>query len=166
VSTPLRRALWARDRRCTFPGCSNKRYVDAHHIRHWADGGETTLENLTLLCSHHHRALHEGRFRIRRDADGAFYFQRPDGRAIPKAGYRLGDILDDDVGGEWLVDTESHAATSAESDSGGFGYEMQPSAEGFTTSSFGDRNPSAEVREARALYRVRPERACPATTMA
>jgi hypothetical protein len=33
---------------------------DAHHIEHWADGGATSLDNLTLLCSHHHRLLHEG----------------------------------------------------------------------------------------------------------
>ncbi|MGQ0834472.1 MAG: DUF222 domain-containing protein, partial [Gammaproteobacteria bacterium] len=51
VSTPLKRALWSRDRGCTFPGCRNKRYVDAHHIRHWAEGGDTSVENLTLLCS-------------------------------------------------------------------------------------------------------------------
>ena len=97
VSTPLKRALWSRDRGCTFPGCPNRRYIDAHHIRHWADGGETSLENLTLLCSHHHRALHEGRFAIRRDTLGAIYFQRADGRVIPKGGYRLDDMLDDDV---------------------------------------------------------------------
>jgi Domain of unknown function (DUF222)/HNH endonuclease len=56
VSTPLKRALWSRDRHCSFPGCHNRRYVDAHHIRHWASGGETSLDNLTLLCSHHHTA--------------------------------------------------------------------------------------------------------------
>jgi hypothetical protein len=77
VSTPLKRALWSRDRGCTFPGCRNTRYVDAHHIRHWADGGDTSLENLTLLCSHHHRALHEGRFAVRHDAHGAIYFRVP-----------------------------------------------------------------------------------------
>lgn len=47
VSTPLRRALWARDRGCTFPGCHRKRYVDGHHIEHWADGGETSSGNMT-----------------------------------------------------------------------------------------------------------------------
>ena len=60
VSTPLKRALWSRDRGCSFPGCHNTRYVDAHHIHHWADGGDTSLENLTLLCTHHHTLLHEG----------------------------------------------------------------------------------------------------------
>jgi hypothetical protein len=69
--------------------------VDAHHIEHWADGGATSLENLTLLCSHHYRLLHEGGFRIRRDVQGRLYFQRPDGRVIPRFGYPLADMRDD-----------------------------------------------------------------------
>jgi hypothetical protein len=100
VSTPLKRALWSRDRGCSFPGCNNTRYVDAHHIRHWANGGDTSLDNLTLLCSQHHRLLHEGGFKIRRDHDGAIYFQRADGRAIPRFGYRLDDMRDDFVTAE------------------------------------------------------------------
>ena len=97
VSTALKRALWARDRGCTFPGCGNKRFVDVHHVRHWADGGETSADNLTLLCSYHHRLLHEGGFRIAMGADGGRCFQRPDGRMIPRSGYRLDDVLDDGV---------------------------------------------------------------------
>ena len=58
ISPALRRALAARDRRCRFPGCGNRR-VDAHHIRHWADVGRTALDNLVLLCRRHHRAVHE-----------------------------------------------------------------------------------------------------------
>jgi hypothetical protein len=95
VSTPLKRALWSRDRGCSFPGCHHTRYVDAHHIHHWADGGDTSLANLTLQCSHHHTLLHEGRFTIRRDHDGAIYFRRADGRVIPRLGYRLDDLRDD-----------------------------------------------------------------------
>jgi hypothetical protein len=57
----LSQALWARDKGCTFPGCHRTRFVDGHHVRHWADGGETSLENLLLLCTRHHRAVHEGR---------------------------------------------------------------------------------------------------------
>jgi hypothetical protein len=97
VSTALKRALWSRDRGCTFPGCANKRYVHAHHVHHWVDGGETSADNLTLLCSYHHRLLHEGGYRIASDANGDRYFRRPDGRAIPRCGYRLGDVLDDGV---------------------------------------------------------------------
>ena len=55
VSTSLRRALWSRDRGCTFPGCHRTRFVDAHHVQHWVDGGETSVDNLVLLCSYHHQ---------------------------------------------------------------------------------------------------------------
>ncbi len=58
IPPSLRRALEARDRGCRFPGCG-LRFTDAHHVRHWADGGETSLDNLLLLCSHHHRLVHE-----------------------------------------------------------------------------------------------------------
>jgi len=95
VPTRIKRALWARDRGCAFPGCDRKHYVDAHHIEHWADGGATSLDNLTLLCSHHHRLLHEGGFAIRRDSNGDLYFRRPDGRVIPRFGYRLDDMHDE-----------------------------------------------------------------------
>jgi hypothetical protein len=94
VTTALKRALWARDRHCSFPGCHNRCYVDAHHIEHWAEGGQTCLTNLTLLCTFHHTLLHEGGFKIRRDGEGAIYFQRPDGRVIPRFGYRLDDMRD------------------------------------------------------------------------
>jgi hypothetical protein len=100
VSTALRRALWSRDRGCTFPGCGRAHYVDAHHIRHWADGGDTSLENTMLLCTHHHKLLHEGGFTIRRDENGGLYFRRPDGRVIPRAGYRAVDMIDDAIGAE------------------------------------------------------------------
>ena len=72
ISPALRRALRARDRGCRFPGCENHRFVDAHHVRHWAHGGATTLSNLVLLCRQHHRAVHEGGYRL--DANGRFHY--------------------------------------------------------------------------------------------
>ncbi len=63
ISPALRRALEARDRGCRFPGCG-LRFTDAHHVRHWADGGETSLGNLLLLCSHHHRLVHEQGWKV------------------------------------------------------------------------------------------------------
>lgn len=82
VPPALRRALRSRDRCCRFPGCTQSRFVDAHHIHHWAHGGETKLANLVLLCRHHHRLLHEGGFAVERTPAGGLRFRRPDGRAI------------------------------------------------------------------------------------
>lgn len=78
----LRRALSARDKGCRFPGCHHKRFIDGHHIRHWAHGGDTCLANLVQLCSHHHRLVHEGGYVVSPTADG-FEFLRPDGSRIP-----------------------------------------------------------------------------------
>jgi hypothetical protein len=82
IPPALRRALNARDRGCRFPGCSNTRYVDGHHIHHWAQGGETKLSNLVQLCRFHHRQVHEGRVVIQRLDEGALRFLRPDGQSF------------------------------------------------------------------------------------
>ncbi len=84
VPPALRRALNARDRGCRFPGCGSRRFLDAHHIEHWADGGATDLDNLLQLCGHHHRLLHEGGYRITRGPGGRLRFHRRDGRPIPE----------------------------------------------------------------------------------
>ena len=60
IPLAIRRALQRRDGGCRFPGCTCSRFVDAHHITHWADGGETGMDNLVLLCRRHHRMVHEG----------------------------------------------------------------------------------------------------------
>jgi hypothetical protein len=95
VPAAIRRALWARDKGCTFPGCRNSRFVDAHHVRHRSAGGETRLDNLLLLCSRHHRLVHEGGFRIDTDFQDSWIFRRPDGIAVPACGYRNADRVDD-----------------------------------------------------------------------
>jgi hypothetical protein len=59
IPPAIRRALEVRDRGCRFPGCG-LRFTDAHHVKHWADGGDTCLDNCVLLCRHHHRLVHEG----------------------------------------------------------------------------------------------------------
>ncbi len=97
VPTAIKRALRARDKGCVFPGCHHKRFVDAHHIQHWSAGGETSLENLLLLCERHHQLVHEGGFRIERDYQNRWFFKRPDGRAVPSCGYRAQDMIDDDI---------------------------------------------------------------------
>jgi len=86
VPPPINRALRRRDGGCRFPGCTASRFVDAHHIRHWADGGETSLENLVLLCRHHHRLVHEGGFGLAREAGGRISFMNPKGKMIPDNG--------------------------------------------------------------------------------
>ncbi len=134
VSTPLRRALYARDRGCTFPGCHRKRYLDGHHLKHWINGGETNPDNMTLLCTSHHRMLHEGGFRIVTEADNSLRFITADGRTIPRGGYRLEDFVDDDIGGE---------------------ADGEPSAEGFCTTPVQREWERAEVREPAAVYRLR-----------
>lgn len=82
ISPALRRALNARDRGCRFPGCPNTRYVDAHHIRHWAHGGETKPSNLVSLCRFHHRQVHEGRVAIHVLDDGALRFRKLTGESF------------------------------------------------------------------------------------
>jgi hypothetical protein len=84
IPAALRRALIARDTRCQFPGCTARR-CDGHHIRHWADGGPTSLDNLILLCRRHHRAVHEEGFTVVRAGDGAPVFYRPDGTRVEVA---------------------------------------------------------------------------------
>ena len=85
VPGPLLRALKLRDHnRCRFPGCPHQRYVEAHHVEHWIDGGETRLSNLVLLCSAHHRLLHHGAFHITVEDDG-FAFVSRDGEVIEPA---------------------------------------------------------------------------------
>ena len=60
VPGPLRRAVVARDRGCSFPGCDRSpRWTDAHHLRHWSYGGPTALDNLALVCGFHHGELHK-----------------------------------------------------------------------------------------------------------
>jgi Domain of unknown function (DUF222)/HNH endonuclease len=83
VPPSLRRALRTRDGRCRFPGCENRRFVDAHHIRHWARGGETAIDNLVLLCRRHHRLVHEGGYSVEALANGELEFRYPWGGPFP-----------------------------------------------------------------------------------
>jgi hypothetical protein len=83
VSRRLRRALLRRDgQRCRFPGCEHTRWLHAHHIWHWTDGGPTDLANLVALCSYHHTLVHEGGWSIDGDPHGHIAFVSPDGRRI------------------------------------------------------------------------------------
>ena len=81
VSAGLRRGLVLRDGGCRFPGCGRPQaWCDAHHIVHWAKGGQTNLGNLVLLCRPHHRAIHE-RFRVEMNGDRPAFW-RADGARL------------------------------------------------------------------------------------
>ena len=84
VSAAQRIALVARDGGCI--GCgANPNWCQAHHIRHWAHGGTTDIDNLCLLCSHcHHHEVHTNGADIIRGPDGKFSLQRPDQRPPPQ----------------------------------------------------------------------------------
>mgnify|MGYP000055140543 CR=1 FL=1 len=83
IPPALRRALQHRDRSCRFPGC-HVRVGEGHHVRHWAQGGPTTLSNLALLCRRHHRAVHEEGYQLERMPGGALQFRRPNGWLLPE----------------------------------------------------------------------------------
>ena len=117
IPPPMRRALRLRDGGCRFPGCTNTRFVDGHHIKHWADGGETSLENLVTLCRHHHRLVHEGGFVCEKAAGGEIRFK--DQRARPLTdGPMLPGVADHQAIQAWLdreffeanIDSETCAA--------------------------------------------------------
>jgi len=82
IPPAIRRALWARDGGCRFPGCGS-RHAEGHHIVHWALGGKTSLDNLVLLCHAHHKAVHEGGFVVRMGRYGQPYFLDLNGCRIP-----------------------------------------------------------------------------------
>ena len=84
VPPHIRRALEERDRGCRYPGCAC-RFTDAHHVKHWADGGETSLANTVLLCRRHHRLVHEGGTRMALDRDGKAVFFTREGQVIASA---------------------------------------------------------------------------------
>jgi 5-methylcytosine-specific restriction endonuclease McrA len=85
IPPAIRRALQRRDQGCRFPGCTCSRFVDAHHITHWADGGETNMDNLVLLCRRHHRLVHEEGFGVHTLVDGQIFFTDQQGQHLPDA---------------------------------------------------------------------------------
>ena len=97
VPASLLRLLRHRDGGCRFPGCTRTRWIHAHHVRHWADGGPTDLDNLVTMCSAHHRFVHEGGWRIEGHPGGDLRFVHPDGHRLrvgpaglrPEVGWRF-----------------------------------------------------------------------------
>jgi hypothetical protein len=78
-----RRVLAARDGGCTFPGCdAPAHWCDAHHIQHWQHGGRTDLNNLALLCRHHHGVTHRTGWHMAIDSDHHLRWVTPGGATI------------------------------------------------------------------------------------
>ena len=86
IPPAMRRALKARDKQCRFPGCTHRYFIDGHHIHHWSEGGETSLDNLVQLCRYHHRLVHEGGFICCKNHDNKVEFRTPAGALIPASG--------------------------------------------------------------------------------
>ncbi len=82
IPSAILRALWLRDGGCRAPGCARRQHLHAHHVVHWADGGETKLGNLALLCPGHHRLVHEGVLRVEL-REGVLEFRNAFGLTIP-----------------------------------------------------------------------------------
>ena len=82
IGGALKRALYKRDSACTFPGCTHRVFLEGHHIKHWADGGETSLQNTALLCSTHHRYVHEYGYEIELGPDQRPRFRNPHGLLV------------------------------------------------------------------------------------
>jgi hypothetical protein len=78
-SASMMRQLRHRDRECVFPACGSRRFVQAHHMVWWRLGGHTDLDNLALVCSFHHKLVHEHGWSLRRGRGGALRWFRPDG---------------------------------------------------------------------------------------
>ncbi len=117
IPPPMRRALRARDKGCCFPGCTNTRFVDGHHIKHWADGGETSLDNLVMLCRHHHHLVHEGGFACSKEKDGTVTFKDQREQPLNQSPGLSGVAANEDIQ-EWIdreffeadIDSESCSA--------------------------------------------------------
>jgi hypothetical protein len=113
IPPPMRRALKARDRNCRFPGCTHQHFIDGHHVKHWANGGETSLDNLVLLCRFHHRLVHEGGFSCEADEGGKIVFRNQFDQLISEPDYKAPLIKNSVVINlkERLEDRHIHAQT-------------------------------------------------------
>ncbi|MFT7246663.1 MAG: hypothetical protein ACI82A_004042 [Candidatus Azotimanducaceae bacterium] len=87
VPRAMAHALRIRDKHCVFPGCCQWQHTDAHHLQHWADGGETSLNNLVTLCRYHHGELHKGSYRIDWGDDTTLVFTNRHHQLISRACY-------------------------------------------------------------------------------
>ena len=84
VTPAIRTALEVRDGGCVIPGCDRPSgWCEAHHIKHWSAGGETSLQNLALTCSRHHHEIHHGTWQVRIDDTGQVQVSQNTRRPTP-----------------------------------------------------------------------------------
>jgi hypothetical protein len=82
-SGPQHREVRRRDRHCRFPGCTNVVFTNVHHIKEWKpDRGPTDLDNLVLLCVHHHGLVHSKQWSMSGSPNELLIFVGPSGRAM------------------------------------------------------------------------------------
>jgi len=77
-----RREVMRRDRHCRFPGCTNVTFTNTHHVVPWKPGGRTDIDNLALLCLHHHRLVHSRGWSMSGNANQELTFIGPSGRVM------------------------------------------------------------------------------------
>jgi hypothetical protein len=83
IPRAMRRALLVRDRGCRWPGCATRRFLHAHHVVFWSNGGPTAMSNLLTLCGRHHRIVHEGGSSLHLERDGKLQILTPEGLELP-----------------------------------------------------------------------------------
>ena len=88
-SATQRREVWRRDRHCVFPGCHNVLFTNCHHVNEWELGGSTDLDNLALMCVHHHYLIHSRDWSMRGDANVELHFVGPNGQVMTTRPSRL-----------------------------------------------------------------------------
>jgi hypothetical protein len=152
IPAAIKRALLVRDRTCRYPGCSNRLFLDGHHVRHWADGGETSLTNLVLVCSFHHRRLHEQGGQLVLDEDGQPRFLDPSGRPVMAAPPRP---IPSEVG--WSSIRAANASLALDAETGACRWDGEDVDYGYATSML----LSAERRAREAVSEGAPERSSP-----
>jgi hypothetical protein len=102
IAGALKRARRRRDTACTYPGCTHRIFLEGHHVKHWADGGETSLMNTALLCSLHHRYVHEHGYAIELGPDQRPRFRDPRGRLVAAVPARPARPAPADLGWPWI----------------------------------------------------------------
>jgi hypothetical protein len=81
IPPAVRRQVLDRDgRKCSVPGCRHGQYLDLHHVKPRAEGGDHDPEMLVTLCGVHHRAAHVGALAVTGSYSSGFVFRHADGK--------------------------------------------------------------------------------------